>query len=97
MVAEREIPFAKGAGTYSGRFSLFKAVVNSAAENSTCPDCWKAIDAEWENELEIELIKYVILNLSFELLYDKEISPRGRFRENLGVGLNYKLYSEGQQ
>ncbi len=95
MVAEWEIPFAKSAGTYSGKLSLFKAVVNSAAENSTCPDCWKAIDAEWENELEIELIKYVVLNFSFELLYDKEINPRGRFRESLGLGLSYKFPSGG--
>ncbi len=88
-------PLAKGVGMYSGELSLFKAVINSAAENPTCSDCWRVIDAELENKLEIEVIKIPYPKV-FELSYNKKISPRRRFRENLGLGLNYKSYLEGQ-
>ena len=55
-------------------------------------DYWRAPDITWENTLSATVAKYVQFSLFFELLYDKEIDLRGRFRETLGVGLTYKLF-----
>lgn len=55
-------------------------------------DYWKTADITWENTLSATVAKYVQFSLFFELLYDKQIDLRGRFRETLGVGLTYKLF-----
>jgi hypothetical protein len=55
-------------------------------------DYWKTPDVAWENTLSASVAKYIQVSLFFELLYDKEIDLRGRFRETLGFGLAYKLF-----
>ncbi|MCK4386242.1 MAG: hypothetical protein KAW52_08275, partial [candidate division Zixibacteria bacterium] len=55
-------------------------------------DYWKQIDVNWENSLSISISKYVTVSLYAQLLYDKEISKRGRFKETLSLGFAYKLF-----
>ncbi len=55
-------------------------------------DYWKAVDLSWETTLTASVAKYVQVNLFFELLYDKEVELRGRYRETLGLGLSYQLF-----
>jgi hypothetical protein len=72
---------------YVSKLRVFKALFNSKSYE----DYWKAVDVAWENTFSASLTKYVQVQLFTELLYDKEIDLRGRFREVLGLGLSYKL------
>jgi hypothetical protein len=79
---------------YVSKLRVFKALFNSKSdERKGLPnqDDWKAPDVAWENTFSASLTKYIQMQLFMELLYDKEIDRRGRFREVLGLGLSYKL------
>jgi hypothetical protein len=77
------------------KLRAFKAFFNSESDDlKGLPnaDYWKTTDVGWENTLSASVAKYVQVSLFFELLYDKEIDLRGRFRETLGLGVAYKLF-----
>jgi hypothetical protein len=80
---------------YVSKLRAFKALFNSTAdERKGLPgaDDWKAVDLAWENTLSASISKVVQVQFFAELLYDKEIDPRGRFREVLGLGIAYELF-----
>ncbi len=80
---------------YVSKLRAFKAFFNSESDDlKGLPnaDYWKTTDVAWENTLSASVAKYVQVSLFFELLYDKEIDLRGRFRETLEFGLAYKLF-----
>jgi Protein of unknown function (DUF3078) len=80
---------------YVSKLRVFKALYNSESEDlkgSEMEDYWEAPDVAWENTLSAQVSKYIQVSLFCELLYDKELDVRGRFRETLGLGLTYKLY-----
>lgn len=80
---------------YVSKLRVFKALYNSESDNlkdTEAADYWEAPDLAWENSLSAQVSKYIQVSLFCELLYDKEIDLRGRFRETLGLGLTYKLY-----
>lgn len=80
---------------YVTKLRTFKALFNSKSdewEGQPYEDYWKTVDVAWENTLSASVTKYVQVSLFAELLYDKEIEVRGRFREVLGLGLTYKLF-----
>jgi len=79
---------------YVGKLTLYKAFFTSEKENPLEPenaDDWKAIDINWENKFSASISKYVIVSLYAQLLYDKQIHHKGRFKETLSFGLTYKL------
>jgi hypothetical protein len=79
---------------YVTKLRVFQAFFNSNADalkGTPHADDWKAADAAWENTLSVAVTKYVQVQLFTELLYNKEVDKRGRFRETLGLGLSYKL------
>jgi hypothetical protein len=55
-------------------------------------DYWKRPDVAWEVTFSAAVSKYIQTTLFFELLYDKEIDKRARFRDVLGLGVAYKLF-----
>ncbi len=85
---------------YVSKLRTFKALFNSKddqwkgtpLEGTPVEDYWKTVDVAWENTLSAAVTKYVQVSLFAELLYDKEVDLRGRFREVLGLGLTYKLF-----
>jgi len=80
---------------YTGRLRVFEAVFYSESdklEGLPEEDYWKTPDVAWENTLSAAVAKYVQASLFFELLYDKQIDLRGRWREILGLGITYKLF-----
>jgi len=80
---------------YVSKLRLFKAAFNSESDTvkgTEAEDYWKEVDVAWENTLSASVSKYVQVSLFCELLYDKEIDLRGRFREVLGIGVTYKLF-----
>jgi len=79
---------------YVGKLTLFKALFFSKADDfKGKPDenYWKAVDANWESTIATAISKYITLNLYTQLLYDKQVSLKGRFKENFGLGFTYKL------
>ncbi|MCU0612275.1 MAG: DUF3078 domain-containing protein [Candidatus Eisenbacteria bacterium] len=80
---------------YVSKLRAFQALFSSAAddlEGLPNEDYWKTADLAWENTLSASVAKYLQFSLFTELLYDKELDLRGRFREVLGIGLAYKLF-----
>jgi hypothetical protein len=81
--------------SYTSKLSLYKALFYSKSDElkgTPQADYWKQPDVNWENMVSVAVAKYVTVSLYTQLLYDKEISKTGRFKETLSLGLTYKLF-----
>jgi hypothetical protein len=81
--------------SYTSKLSLYKALFYSESDKlkgTSKEDYWKEVDVNWENNVSISISKFVTVSLYTQLLYDKEISKKGRFKETLSLGLTYKLF-----
>lgn len=80
--------------SYVGKLVVYKAFFFSKKDDFKGmeeEDYWKAIDINWENQIVASISKYVQVSFYTQLLYDKQISKKGRFKETLSLGLTYKL------
>lgn len=77
--------------SYTNKLTLFKAFYNSEEDGSGQNDNWKAVDVNWENIIAAKLSKVITVNLYTQLLYDKEVSLKGRFKETLAIGFVFNL------
>jgi ATP:corrinoid adenosyltransferase len=87
--------FSEGRMNYVTKLRFFQAFYNSKSDELEAAgkkDYWKATDLAWENTLSAAVSKYIQVSLFLELLYDKEIDKRGRFRQTLALGLTYKMF-----
>ena len=83
-------PLAQEKITYTSKLTLFQAVFFSDA--AADPEGkWKALDVGWDNTIAASITKYVMVNLTVQLLYDKEIDAKLRLKETLALGLTYKF------
>ena len=83
-------PLAQEKITYTSKLTLFQAVFFSDA--AADPEGkWKALDFGWENTFVASITKFVMVNLTAQLLYDKEINTKVRLKETLSLGLTYKF------
>ena len=83
-------PLAQEKITYTSKLTLFQAVFFSDA--AADPEGkWKALDFGWENTFVASITKFVMVNLTAQLLYDKEIDAKLRLKETLSLGLTYKF------
>ena len=81
--------------SYTSKLSLYKALFYSKSDKlkgTPQQDYWKEVDLNWENAVSAAVAKYVTVSLYAQLLFDKEISKKGRFKETLSLGLTYKLF-----
>lgn len=79
---------------YVSKLGLYKAVFFSDKDKvagTPFEDDWKAIDVNWENSVTAQLSKVITTKLYAQVLYDKQISYRGRLKETLGIGFLFKL------
>lgn len=79
---------------YTGKLTLYKALFFSEKDEvkgTPYEDDWKAIDVNWENIISASLSKIVTVNLYAQLLYDKEVSRKGRIKETLAIGFVFKM------
>jgi hypothetical protein len=83
-------PLAQEKITYTSKLTLFQAVFYSDAAADPA-GYWKALDVGWDNTIAASITKYVMVNLTAQLLYDKEIDTRLRLKETLALGLTYKF------
>jgi len=81
--------------SYTSKLSLYKALFYSKSDKlkgTPQQDYWKEVDINWENGISASVAKYVTVSLYVQLLFDKEVSKKGRFKETLSLGLTYKLF-----
>jgi len=79
---------------YVGKLSLYKAFFFSRKDDfkgTEAEDYWKAIDINLENTITASISRYIQVTFYTQLLYDKQISKKGRLKETLALGLTYKL------
>jgi len=94
FVSDFATPLADSAITVTSRLSVFKALSYSESkklEGKYNMDYWKAPDVNWEGVFTANITKYLMVNVYAQLLYDKEVSLAGRFRQSLSLGITYKL------
>lgn len=80
---------------YIGKLTAYKAFYFSKKDDfkgTEEEDYWKAVDINWENSLAAQITKYVQVTFYTQLLYDKQISKKGRLKETLALGVTYKLF-----
>ena len=81
--------------SYTSKLSLYKAFFFSESDElkgTPEENYWKEVDVNWENSVSVSITKYVVVSLYTQLLYDKQISKKGRFKENLSLGVTYRLF-----
>ncbi|MFH1701081.1 MAG: DUF3078 domain-containing protein [Candidatus Zixiibacteriota bacterium] len=79
---------------YTGKLTLYKALFFSGKDKvagTEYEDYWKAADVNWENILTASITKILSVNFYTQVLYDKEVSIKGRFKETLGIGFVFKM------
>uniref|UniRef100_A0A7C3J5H1 DUF3078 domain-containing protein n=1 Tax=candidate division WOR-3 bacterium TaxID=2052148 RepID=A0A7C3J5H1_UNCW3 len=77
---------------YTGRFSLYKAVFYSKSKEligNPQENDWKMVDLGFDNILSIKIGKYFTVNINIQALFDKEIDPKLRLKENFAIGLTF--------
>jgi hypothetical protein len=87
-------PLAQERIAYTAKLTLFQALFYSEASQlagQPNADYWKALDVGWDNTIAGSITKYLMVNLTAQLLYDKEIDTRLRLKETLALGLTYKF------
>ena len=90
FVSELRTPLADGAITLSSDLTVYQALYYS--ESDTAPDDdWKSPDVNWENIFSAGITEHIVVNLTLQLLYDKEIDPDVRLKETLSLGLTFQL------
>ena len=77
--------------SYNSKLTAYQALFNSQSDELANED-WKALDYKWENLLSFKLWKLLGVNLTFDLIYDKEKAPEAQWKESLGLGLSYTLF-----
>jgi hypothetical protein len=80
---------------YTAKLTLFKALFFSKSDQvkgTPSEDYWKAIDVNWENIVTAAITKIITVNFYTQLLYDKEVSKKGRFKETLGIGFVFRMF-----
>jgi hypothetical protein len=79
---------------YVGKLGLYKAFFFSGSDKvkgTVFENDWKAVDINWENQFRVQVTKIITVNLYTQLLYDKEVSRKGRFKETLALGFIFNL------
>lgn len=92
--AEYRTPFADDKLTFASKLTVFQALYYSEADalkELPNEDYWKAPDVNWENIFTANITEHLMVNLYVQLLYDKQIDLKGRFKQTLSMGITYKF------
>ena len=78
--------------SYLGSIRIYEALLSSktdAFKGTSAESDWRYPHVKWENTLTLTFAKYLMLNLSAYLYYDKDIRRDPRLKETLSAGLTY--------
>lgn len=79
----------------TSKLTLYKALFFSESDKvkgTPFENDWKAVDVNWENIVSASVARLVTVNLYAQLLYDKEVSRKGRIKETIAIGFVYKVW-----
>jgi hypothetical protein len=79
---------------FDSRLTIFQALFHSIHSDIALPpqnNDWKTATVNWDNTLNLNVTKILQVGLAWQLLYEKQVSPFGRFRETLSLGVAYKF------
>lgn len=79
--------------TYTSFLNLYQALMASKDVNNK----WKTIDIDWQNNLSVNITKYVMISFMFQVLYDRDMSEEVRIRQLLSLGLTFKYKSKTEE
>ncbi|MCX7725512.1 MAG: DUF3078 domain-containing protein [Chitinispirillaceae bacterium] len=94
LVTELKAKFRDGLLDYRLLLTIYEALVSSEADKTkgtSRENFWRYPDINWENILSVNITKYIMVNLTAQLLYDRELHPNARIKEVLALGLTYKF------
>ncbi len=94
FVTELKAKAKEGLLDFSTLLTVYQALVSSEKEKTKGTlqaDYWQYPDINWENILSVNLTKYIMINLTAQLLYDRELHANARIKEVLALGLTYKF------
>jgi len=83
--------------SYVGKLSIFKALFSSESGREHPLGAhdvgvyWASPDVNWENTFTAAVSKLINVSLYTQVLYDKDIDKRARFKETLALGFTYKM------
>ncbi len=93
-VTDLALGSAKGKYSLTSKLTVFQAFFHDkSGGDQSMPEGneWKTADANWDNVFRANVSTYIQTSLSWQLLYDKQVSKGGRFKETLSLGLSYKF------
>ncbi len=82
---------------YVGKLSIFKALFSSESNREqplgkqNVGVHWSTPDVNFENAITASVTKIVNVSLYTQLLYDRDIDARGRFKETLALGFTIRM------
>lgn len=79
--------------TYTSFLNLYQALMASENVNNR----WKTIDIDWQNNLSVNITKYVMISFIFQMIYDRDMSEEVRTRQLLSLGLTFKYKSKMEE
>ncbi len=77
--------------TYKSKLSIFESLFKGDGEDNSSENYRRYPDVDWENTFSAGITKYLTVDLYVQILYDREIDEKPRYRQTLGLGLTYKL------
>ena len=83
--------------SYVGKLSIFKALFSSESNREhplgarNIGVYWASPDVNWENTFSAAVSKIISVSLYTQVLYDKDIDKRARFKETLALGFTYRM------
>lgn len=91
---DARVPIAGGAIVYTTKLNVYQALYNSEKDDlAGLPeeDYWRTPDVRWENTFSANVTGHIVVNLYVEYRYDKEVDLKGRFKQTLALGINYRF------
>jgi hypothetical protein len=82
---------------YVGKLSIFKALFSSESDREhplgerDIGVHWATADVNWENTITAAVSKIISVSLYTQVLYDKDIDKRARFKETLALGFVFRM------
>jgi len=84
---------------FTSDLNYFHALISTTMEDQ--PDSlsdfeknkWRHPDITWENDLSVNITKYIMLNITYELVYDIETDTRVQWRNVSSAGLTWNFKS----
>jgi hypothetical protein len=94
LVNDLKVPLADNRITWTSKLTVFQGLLNSDKDKfkgTPREDDWRYPDINFENTFISNVTKYIAVNLYVQLLYDRQIDQRARFKQTLALALTYKI------